>query len=91
MRKNSGKRYFQEMKSEIVMFKKLDILNITMGQPVKKPQGSLENLSLGTSNQKKFQTNLKLFHCLSDFGVQKPKRMQLRVSERALRLSLGTV
>ena len=37
------------------------------------------------------QTNLWLFHCLSDFAVQKPKRMQPTASKRGLRLSLGTV
>ena len=35
--------------------------------------------------------NIRLFHCLSVFGVQKLKRMQLRASERGLSLSLVTV
>ena len=38
-----------------------------------------------------FSRKKGLFHCLSVFGVQKPKRMQLIASERGLRLSLVTV
>ena len=46
------------------------------------PQDS--SIIQGTSCGKLFQTNLGLFHCLSDFGVQKPKRMQRRTCLRKI-------